>query len=465
MHHRGVVLAAEFLTDLGQREVGELSAQVHGDLSCRHQGLSARGPFEIVGCDPEIVRGLVDDRQSADLGVRPNGDQVTQDHLGQVQVDFLAVEGREGGDPDQGTFQFADVGLNAGRDELQDLRRNQQLLGDGLALQDRLAGLQVGRLHVGDQAPLETAAQPGFQGLQCFRGPVRGHHNLLLSVVQRVEGVKELLLRLDLRLQKLDVVDQQHVHVAIAAPEGNRAVLGDRVDEVVGQFLGADVLHLGIVEVLAHVMPDGMQEMRLSQPRIAVDHQGVVRLAGVLGDGGRCGVREAVRTADDEVVEGVLRIQPHPVGTVTTDESRRVDAGLGQQMGLGRDHHRGIAAANQLVGLKLFHNGRVGGAQIELKVGLHGDHQLHGSVEGIRQRIFDFAALVGLDPAAGVVAGHRDEHDRLVHGHRLGRLQPSPGRGVGLGQHLLPSIRKCVRGHLVRLVRHLTNSLSLPLPR
>ena len=37
--------------------------------------------------------------------------------------------------------------------------------------------------------------------------------------MQRIKGVEELFLGLFLAFQELDVVDQQHVHVAITAPE------------------------------------------------------------------------------------------------------------------------------------------------------------------------------------------------------------------------------------------------------
>ena len=41
VHHRGVITATERLSDLGQGQVGELTAQVHGDLSSRHEHTGA----------------------------------------------------------------------------------------------------------------------------------------------------------------------------------------------------------------------------------------------------------------------------------------------------------------------------------------------------------------------------------------------------------------------------------------
>ncbi|COW92136.1 Uncharacterised protein [Mycobacterium tuberculosis] len=59
--------------------------------------------------------------------------------------------------------------------------------------------------------------------------------------MQGVEGVEELLLNTLFAFNELDVVDQQHVYVAVAAFECDLAVIAERVNEVVGEFLGGDI--------------------------------------------------------------------------------------------------------------------------------------------------------------------------------------------------------------------------------
>ena len=66
-------------------------------------------------------------------------------------------------------------------------------------------------------------------------------HDLLLRVVERVEGVEELGLRAFLAGDELDVVHQQHVDAAIALAEVEDAVVADRVDHLVHEPLGRDV--------------------------------------------------------------------------------------------------------------------------------------------------------------------------------------------------------------------------------
>jgi len=71
---RGVVAAAELLADLGQRQVGELAAQVHGDVPGGDEHPGPRGPAQV------------------------------------LQVDRLAVQAGERPHPDQRALEFPDVG-------------------------------------------------------------------------------------------------------------------------------------------------------------------------------------------------------------------------------------------------------------------------------------------------------------------------------------------------------------------
>ena len=64
-----------------------------------------------------------------------------------------------------------------------------------LLLQDGDLGFEIGRLNVGDQSPLEAAAQAVFDLGQLLGRAVGGDDDLLHALVQRVEGVEELLLR------------------------------------------------------------------------------------------------------------------------------------------------------------------------------------------------------------------------------------------------------------------------------
>ena len=188
-----------------------------------------------------------------------------------------------------------------------------------LLAQDRDARLEVGRLDVGDQAPFEAAAQPRLERRDVARRPVARHDDLRAGLVERVERVEELLLDPLLVLEELHVVDQQHVVGAVALLEALDPLVAERVDEVVHERLARDVADARVGGVLAHVLRDRLQQMRLAEAGAAVDEERVVGLRRRFGDRERGRVREAVRRADHEGVEGVLRVEAAALGPARLD--------------------------------------------------------------------------------------------------------------------------------------------------
>ena len=125
-----------------------------------------------------------------------------------------------GDDADEGALEGADAVGRAVGEEGQDAVVGQDdAVVLGALAQDRDARGEVGRLDGGDQAGLEALAQAVLEGAEVAREAVGGEHELAAEVVQRVEGVEELLLGLGLRREELDVVDEQDVGVAVAALE------------------------------------------------------------------------------------------------------------------------------------------------------------------------------------------------------------------------------------------------------
>ena len=107
--------------------------------------------------------------------------------------------------------------------------------------------------------------------------------------------MEELLLDAFLALDELDVVDQQHVDVAVAAFERRFAVVAQRVDEVVGEFLGGDVLDAHAGKQPLGVVAGRVQKVCLAEAGFAPDEQRVVGPRGCLSNRERRGVSEPVR--------------------------------------------------------------------------------------------------------------------------------------------------------------------------
>src|SRR5690606_5352196 len=139
--------------------------------------------------------------------------------------------------------ELTDVRRDLRRDVLEDVVRGREPFAGSLLAEDRDAGLEVRRLDVRDEAPLEPGPQAVLEAVELLRRDVRGDDDLLVRVVQGVERVEVLLHRLFLALQELDVVDEEDVDLAVAALERASTTFTDRVDEVVRELFGVDVPH------------------------------------------------------------------------------------------------------------------------------------------------------------------------------------------------------------------------------
>ena len=138
-------------------------------------------------------------------------------------------------------FELADIRLDLAGDVDRDVVRQRNSFCFRLFLENRDLGLQVRRLDVGDEPPLEPRTQPLFERRNFMRRAVAADHDLFLRVVQRVERVEELGLGAFLAGEELDVVDEQNVDAAVALTEVEHAVVANRVDHLVHEPLGRDV--------------------------------------------------------------------------------------------------------------------------------------------------------------------------------------------------------------------------------
>ena len=117
-----------------------------------------------------------------------------------------------------------------------------------------------------------------------LRRPVRGDHDLAAAAVQVVERVEELLLELLGALEELDVVDEEHVDLAVAALEAGHASSTRIASTNSFIIVSVDTYRTRLDrEQRPHVMADRVQEVGLAEPGRAVDEQRVVGPGRALG--------------------------------------------------------------------------------------------------------------------------------------------------------------------------------------
>ena len=82
-------------------------------------------------------------------------------------------------------------------------------------LDDRTARLKVGHLDIDRHPPLKAAAQALRQGRDAVRWLVATDDDLLVGLVEGIEGMEELLLSLLTPSNKLHVIDDEYINIAI----------------------------------------------------------------------------------------------------------------------------------------------------------------------------------------------------------------------------------------------------------
>jgi hypothetical protein len=130
--------------------------------------------------------------------------------------------------------QLADVRRDPAGDERQHLGvRHVDAIGRNLLAEDRNPRLEVRGLNVDDETPLEARAKSLLERRDIPGRPIGREDDLPARLIERVEGVEELLLDPLLVLEELDVVHEENVVVAVALLERLDSLLANRVDEVV----------------------------------------------------------------------------------------------------------------------------------------------------------------------------------------------------------------------------------------
>src|SRR5436309_9269940 len=140
--------------------------------------------------------------------------------------------------------------------------------------------------------------------------PIAGEDNLFMSVEKRIERVKEFFLGTLFASEKLDVVYQEKVDLAIALSELDQITVLDRVDELVDEQFTGYIDHFNIFLLGPNVLADRLHQVGLAKTDTAINEQRVVRARGRLRHGKSGGMRNCVVRTDHERFERVPWIEP-----------------------------------------------------------------------------------------------------------------------------------------------------------
>ena len=143
--------------------------------------------------------------------------------------------------------------------------------------------------------------------------PVRGQNDLLVGFMERVEGVEEFILRTLLAGNKLNIVHEKQVSMAVFIAEFHIFALLQGGDQFVGELVAFDINDLGVGTLAVDLAGDGIEQMGLAETAGAIEKQGIVALMQSVGHRHRGGVGEAVGGAYHKAVKGVFFIEEEGV--------------------------------------------------------------------------------------------------------------------------------------------------------
>ena len=304
-----MVLAAELLADLGQGQICQFAAQVHGQLASMRNGARLAGAGEPIHRNTEILRSYFLDGGGSNSDVAFIRKNVAQCNLGNLKRDRLIDQGGVCRHPDQCAFELTNGGLELGGDEGEHIVADLGAVGGSLLHQDGNTRFQVWRLNIRDQPALKARTQAIFQRGQLTRRTVGGQNDLLIRLVQSVEGVEELLLGTFLTLQELDVIHHEDVQVAVPALERFLPVIAHGVDVVIREFFRRHIFNTQIRLQHAGVVASRVEQVRLAQAGAAPNEQRVVRTGGGFRHCDSRTVGKAVGGTNNKILKRVLRVQ------------------------------------------------------------------------------------------------------------------------------------------------------------
>jgi len=199
--------------------------------------------------------------------------------LREVEVDRLVDQGGEGNDLGDGALEVADIGVDVLGDELEDVVGKDATMELCLVAEDGDAGLEAGCVEARHEPPLEAGEEALFEAGEFLRRAVAG---LLLCGFLRAA------------CQEMDVIDEHGVEAAEDAAEPLRLPMLDGGDKVVHEAFAGQEEHAHLRVIVEQAMGDRLHQVCLAQTNAAVEEEGVVGVAGVLGDGERRGVWQGI---------------------------------------------------------------------------------------------------------------------------------------------------------------------------
>ncbi len=169
MDDRRMVTAAETAANLGQGSIGELTAQIHGDLPRESQIARALLGVQVIDFYFEVRSYDFLDELERDFLCLGRREYIFQGFRYEIRGNRLFGEGGIGYDTGQRAFQLTDIVVDTACDVDHHIIRYVEVLQKRFFLQDGNTRFEVRSLDIGDESPFEAGTQAVLQCLDLTR--------------------------------------------------------------------------------------------------------------------------------------------------------------------------------------------------------------------------------------------------------------------------------------------------------
>ena len=214
MDGSSVVFAAQLIGNLWEAHVELAAQQVHGNLSRHNDMLSPLSTTDFFAVDLEMASSLIDNLLGGEM-LRTTAPDIAKQTLRRHHIRGDAAHLGISKKLIKRTLELADVCLDVLGKILHSVAFKRYASEARLGLDDRAARLEVRHLNINRHPPLKAATQALRQGRDAVWWLVATDDNLLVGLMEGVEGMEELLLSFLTPSNELHIVDDQYIDIAV----------------------------------------------------------------------------------------------------------------------------------------------------------------------------------------------------------------------------------------------------------
>ena len=231
--------------------------------------------------------------------------------LRKLKRDRRAVCHRDSTNARECTFELTNVGVNLRRDIRRNVIWKIELMQARLRLHDCNTSFVARLVNTRDQPSCEAAHQSLLKIWNVNRSRIRTQHDLSTKLMERVEGVEELLLRLFVLGEEVNVVNHQTITCAEPIAEISHSPSLHRFVEEIHECVAGDVAEPHFRIFQQERLANGLQQVCLAEAHTTMNEERAVRTTRLLHNSPRSSVCKLIAWSNDERIKGVVRRDHH----------------------------------------------------------------------------------------------------------------------------------------------------------